>query len=260
MPLAFDTTATGFSLPNAYFLAKASELAYSADPVADGAELGLQDVIRIFEVEGTFGFLCVTDEAVLLAFRGTVSIGNWLTDAMIRQAQLAPYPGLVHRGFAAALELVWAEVRAALPAALGGRTVWVTGHSLGAVLATLAACRLEAEGVPVQGAYTFGSPRVGNLEFYDGYTPATYRFVNNNDIVTHVPLELQLLSLDFYTYKHVGTLKYLDRHGRLGDGMSGWETKKQFLLELLVRRGGVPLQSVEDHRIANYVAAIATNL
>jgi hypothetical protein len=53
----------------------------------------------------------------------------------------------------------------------------------------------------------------------------------------------------------------MDRHGRLGEGMSGWAAKKEFVLNGLFRAGGVPgAAATEDHRIANYIKAIAANL
>jgi hypothetical protein len=44
--------------------------------------------------------------------------------------------------------------------------VYVTGHSLGAAMATLSAADLSVVSkIPIEGVYTFGSPRVGNLAF-----------------------------------------------------------------------------------------------
>lgn len=76
------------------------------------------------------------------------------------------------------------------------RPLWLTGHSLGAALATVAAYRFMSIGVPVQGLITFGSPRVGT-QIFTGYMLRRFiragsrlnviRFQNNNDGVTRIP-------------------------------------------------------------------------
>ncbi len=92
--------------------------------------------------------------------------------------------------------------------------MWITGHSLGAALATLFASRVLSEiergrHYKLRGLYTFGSPRVGNREFKQkferlaaahGVTIA--RFRNENDIVTRVPKLF---------YAHLDTLGFLTR-------------------------------------------------
>jgi hypothetical protein len=266
MAIPNDFQAAGFSIRTAYYLAKASEAAY-ADQLGDlGVELALGDRAATFQFEEFHGFVADLGGDLLLAFRGTANVANWLTDSHIIQVEDPAYPGKVHRGFAGALEGMWPTVKGLMPPPGPGRAVWVTGHSLGGALASLAAVRLLREGYRVAGTYTYGSPRVGDLAFYEGYEPVNYRFVNNNDVVPHVPLETLLLGVPGVgmlpvVYKHVGTLKYLDRHGRLGEGMSGWAAKKEFMLNALFRAGGVPgLTAVDDHHIANYVQKIAVNL
>ncbi len=95
--------------------------------------------------------------------------------------------GVVHCGFHAALEQIWAAALqpclTRLKAANPARTIWLTGHSLGGALATLAAARLA----DVTGLYTFGSPLVGDRQFAERCPDRAYRVVNNNDIVPHVP-------------------------------------------------------------------------
>jgi triacylglycerol lipase len=183
----------------------------------------------------------------------------------------------VHRGFARGLQSVWAQVRAAV-SAVGARPVWVTGHSLGGALATLAAVRLQRdEGVTPAGTYTFGSPRVGNMDFYRAYAPITYRHVNNEDVVPHVPIEEMLVAdlevtivpgqplaslnrLRYCRYKHVGTLRYFDRHGRLGEGMSDWAMKKDAVMDALAKAGQPQVGAIGDHAIANYIESVQTSL
>ena len=74
-------------------------------------------------------------------------------------------------------------------------------------MATLVAHRLAAEGFPVRAVYTYGSPRPGDRNFRDAYRLPNYRFVNDNDLVPHLPLR--------WCYRHVGHLKLLTRDGQI---------------------------------------------
>lgn len=88
--------------------------------------------------------------------------------------------GQVHKGFNSALDEVWGEIKPHLEdLAQAKRKIWITGHSLGAALATLAAYRYGQ----AQGLYVFGSPRVGDQVFREDFKIRSYRFENNSDIV-----------------------------------------------------------------------------
>jgi hypothetical protein len=130
--------------------------------------------------------------------------------------------GYVHEGFKCALDAVWGELRdELLEHGRQRRSIWMTGHSLGAALATLAADRLGG----VQALYTFGSPRVGDRAFADDFHVPTYRFVHHRDIVTRVPPFGPYQGKDGRgDYVHVGTLEYIDAEGRLWDREPGTES------------------------------------
>lgn len=81
------------------------------------------------------------DGGTLLVFRGTISAGpagflDWLNDLRARLVSRPEYPGRVHEGFADALDNLWPMIYG-LEAPL-----CISGHSLGASLALLAAVRL----------------------------------------------------------------------------------------------------------------------
>jgi predicted lipase len=100
--------------------------------------------------------------------------------------------------------------------------VVLTGHSLGGAQTTLLAMDL-AYNHGLVGAYiiTFGSPRVGNVDFATAfnnvYAGRSWRVTHEYDIVAHVPLRNMLTE----TFHHVGTeVWYYDDKGdyKFGDG------------------------------------------
>jgi triacylglycerol lipase len=209
-----------FSAKTSYYLACVSKCAYeeSGDLVE---KLGLGDKLRFFTCGQFRGFVATLDNAALLAFRGTHNIGNCLTDADTLLLSRSPYPGKVHCGFAEAIEEVWAEVRRLLGKPTHARPVCLAGHSLGAAMATLASVRLASEGYQVRAVYTYGSPRVGDRTFRDSYHLPNYRFVNDNDLVPHLPFR--------WCYKHVGKIRLLDCAGEYTEELADWKAKKRSL-------------------------------
>lgn len=100
--------------------------------------------------------------------------------------------GGVHNGFKSALDAVWPQISSKLgPPGDQRKDIWLTGHSLGAALAQLAALRLTKSGYRVHRVYTFGMPRIGDKEFvadYDRQLGAqSFPHVNAQDVVTRVP-------------------------------------------------------------------------
>lgn len=218
-PFYFQPKAFGYQPDNAYSLALASKLAYEANSEraeAQGRDWGF-DRVFFFDERDTQAVLLADDEKIIVAFRGSeVILDDWITNSKIRQTA-GPF-GNVHRGFKAALNWVWLsieetieDIRAEKPPEKQ-QTLWLTGHSLGGALATMAAatCKFNETPIVVNGLYTFGQPRVGSEKFASNFNAAfrsqTFRFVNNNDVVTRVPPSI-------CDYSHVGQLKYFDQKG-----------------------------------------------
>ena len=156
------------------------------------------------------GYFAWNDNHALLAFRGTEADNNFdkATDAEINQTWEAGT--LVHSGFKRYLDSIWAQVTqwvTAYRANHPNQNLTITGHSLGAALATLAFSRLNDA---TSSLITFGCPRVGNPVYCDSIaalarTRACYRVVDNLDIVTHVPTDL----LSVYAHPPI-TVYWLD--------------------------------------------------
>lgn len=84
-----------------------------------------------------------------------------------------------------------------------GRPTVVTGHSLGAALATLFVMENDSKcKFDISTCCTFASPRVGNTEFagkFNQLPVVSWRIVNIHDIVPKLPLHLPFL----FDYTHV---------------------------------------------------------
>jgi endonuclease G len=200
---------TGFDWHCALSLAMASDLAYQ--PAAAVTSLALNawgfDRCVFLDRDDTQGFVAHSEHVVLVAFRGTESLGDWLADLNLLWTA-RPY-GELHRGFYNAYADVSAALRQAIDAGgVGNRKIWITGHSLGGALTTVAAAELRG-GYPITGCHTFGQPRLADRDFQQAvaqwYPQSFFRFVNDDDLVTRVPPG----------FRHVGRLLHFDRHGRL---------------------------------------------
>jgi len=254
-----DREALGFSIKTGYYLAYASNCAYK-DPGGWVRRLGLVGRTRLFTHGQLHGFVGILDDVAILAFRGTENVGNCLTDAETPLVSRPSYPGLVHRGFAEAVEQVWPEVRRLLGPPAKSKPLWVTGHSLGGAMATLASVRLASEGYTVRAVYTYGSPRPGDRFFQRAYSLVNYRFVNDNDLVPHLPFR--------WCYKHVGELKLMDEVGNLLEEETHWHGKKRAHAGTVKRiqrahRGSTAAQQeindfdwLSDHHLDGYLDAI----
>jgi triacylglycerol lipase len=169
-----------------------------------------------------FGFVArnQTTKNVFVTFRGTRSLEDWLSDFTF--PQVAHPWGAVEEGFAYLYAQCSADVKNAVKQAAGGST-FVTGHSLGAGLAVLAAADLvQSRTVSKAPMYSFAGPRVGNPAFSDTFKAQisdAFRIVNTEDIVTtlplatpslfgagvpHTPLGLVLMTARSLDYEHVG--------------------------------------------------------
>ena len=103
---------------------------------------------------------------------------------------------MVHRGYARELDGVTDGLLAmARDHALGGKPVYVTGHSAGGALATLAARRLHAAGAPVRAAVVFSAPRVGDRRYAATYPVPLLRIEHRHDLIPHLPLPPSLAYL-----------------------------------------------------------------
>jgi hypothetical protein len=159
-----------------------------------------------------FGWFCLdaTNKIVIVAFRGTQYLHDWMDDFDFIPAPYAPVPGrgTVHRGF----QLVYLTIRENLMALMKGkaggyRQVYITGHSLGGALCALAALDIvNAQPALAPTVYTWAEPRVGHddfVSFFNTHVNICYRIVNVWDVVPHLPP-------DIAGYEHEGSQVTID--------------------------------------------------
>lgn len=166
-------------------------------------------LIQVFnsETTDTQAFLAANGDFAVLAFRGTEvkKKQDVLTD--LRAMQISSIEGRVHKGFQDAYDSVRNDIEKSIARLDKKLPLYVTGHSLGAALATVATQNLDVGSKfrdRIAACYTFGSPRVGNTKYDRAFKAPIYRMVNTTDIVTVIPL----LAMG---YVHIGDVRYLGR-------------------------------------------------
>jgi len=254
-----NLSAKAFDLDNARACARASADAYRQETICGSAT-------------DTHCLIGEAPDCLIIAFRGTNSIRNWVTDAEFERTILVSGVdgtcSKIHKGFEAALNSVIEQ----LINRLGGcsrfvyqncKPLFITGHSLGGALAILAALELQRNGLPIAQVYTFGQPRVGNGDFKRRYEASlgdrTFRVVYEEDIVARIPHFPGWRD----PYRHVGMEVFLPAFG-IGEmvinpslwyllASDAWGIYRAWCISKFAGA----LDPIHDHHVGNYVSALA---
>ena len=149
-----------------------------------------------FDNDGTQAILVSNNKFIALAFRGTEanSIKDIKADTNAKIIQCKT-GGKIHSGFKKAFDTVAEDVQDKIDQnEYKDKPLFITGHSLGGALATIAAKKLSHER-GIAACYTFGSPRVGNDEWIADIKVPIYRVVNAADCVTMLPPGDELITI-----------------------------------------------------------------
>lgn len=145
--------------------------------------------------EGFVGYM-PSQSLIYVSFRGSETIQNWLDNL---DAVLTDYPLCegceVHKGFNKVEQAAFPQVLEAVQSLrdqFPSYGIIITGHSLGAAIATLTTLDLMAHGFEDVTTFHFGSPRVGNTAFAN-FASAKFgsdsaRNTHHKDIVVHSPM------------------------------------------------------------------------
>lgn len=221
-------------------LSSLSHIAYFHEPRIRSfmKQLGATDT-EFYDENGAQAFLSIWDNKAVLAFRGTQPIEGvgkhhhklgffrklrikyfwhlpldplsliYLNNDILADLKFIPtsFDGMsnvdVHSGFLGELNKIWPEIIKTIEQDVGSLPLYVTGHSLGGAMATLAGMRHTFEKVT-----TFGEPRVG-IHIDRAFKSNSHtRYVNGDDPVTKLPPEL------LFGYDHHGNpIHIADRDG-----------------------------------------------
>jgi len=201
-------------LERALLLAELSMIAYLMPDQTKkaAARLGFNETV-FYNNDGSQAYSFSNEKDIVIAFRGTEpNEWNDVKADLDATKALAETVGKVHRGFKKEVDDIWPELEKMLSISQEtlNKHLWFTGHSLGGAMAAICAgrCMLsEVKTYPEQ-VHTFGSPRVGTKRYINHAKIDYYRWVNNNDVVTHTPPA-------WLGYRHSGEEMYLDSNGRL---------------------------------------------
>jgi triacylglycerol lipase len=208
---------SGYDNQTAIFLASICSQTYDqySDPDGQFVIPETYEVFSTFRAKALagkaekFGFILQSENCIIVAFRGTSSATDWISDVIASQAKYKCVKGAgqSHRGISDIYYSVRDQIIPVLGELSEDKTLFITGHSLGGALATL--CGLDVAvntsfKDPV--VYTYGSPRVGDPAFAKAFTDKvnqSFRMNNHFDVVTHLPPHVYKLPKKDTTYQYV---------------------------------------------------------
>ncbi|GMT11359.1 hypothetical protein PFISCL1PPCAC_2656, partial [Pristionchus fissidentatus] len=146
-----------------------------------------------------FTFYDETRKVIGVAFRGTMDTSQLIeqiSDILFESQMDFPAGGKTSSYFSKAFNDVWNDGMgddfAALVAKYPSYKVWITGHSLGGALASMAAALISSDKLATKeniALYTFGQPRTGDPTYAHIHDKlvTSYRVVHGRDIVVQSP-------------------------------------------------------------------------
>lgn len=231
--------------------AKLSKIAYydAKDITKQAKSMGFTTV-EFYDIQGAQAYRFMNKHDLVIACRGTQPTEfNDISADLKAMPVVAETVSRVHRGFKAEVDELWPMISEDLQRKTNrDKDVWFTGHSLGAAMTTIMAsrCNCDVDMPDIQEVYTYGSPRVGWRGYCNSLQVKHHRWVNNNDIVTTVPLRVM-------GYVHHGTEHYMNAYG-LERKLTPWQRAKDRWrgMWMGIKQGKV--DNFGDHSMTEYIA------
>ena len=242
-------------LERSLLFAKLSQIAYldEKDATREAKKLGFSTV-EFYDRDGAQAYRFQSKEDLVIACRGTqpTEFGDIKADLQALPV-IAETVSRVHKGFKREVDDLWPMICEDITRKANlEKNLWVCGHSLGAAMATIIASRaLHDDNLQnPKELFTYGSPKVGWTGYCDSIAVPHFRWRNNNDIVTTVPLAIM-------GYKHHGTECYINAYGKLRSP-TGWQKVKDRLRGMWMGLKQGKIDNFGDHSIDEYIKHLET--
>jgi triacylglycerol lipase len=167
--------------------------------------------VKLFSHNGADVYTLEDDQNFIVVCRGTEVKQFTDIHADLSISRTSTPHGKLHIGFNHYVDKIWSDIFThVVSVKKNNKLLWLTGHSLGAAMATIMSYRFASHSetpTPVA-LFTYGSPRVGNRTFVNFFNTLPFehhRWVNDGDIVTKIPFAPW-----FY---HSGIMHHIDAEG-----------------------------------------------
>ena len=183
----------------------------NVDSAQKAIENTAKEVVKVNQkIPVYFGFILSSKQHNIIVFRGTKRTMEWVLNInavyATKKSKMFSQYGAVHPGFSTIYSKISAQILEDAKKLDPSIPCYISGHSLGAAIATLAAIDIAVNIPRLQKQvqlYSYASPRVGDRVFareHNRVVPNSYRVVNLADAITLVPF-----TVFFKTeYVHVG--------------------------------------------------------
>ena len=232
--------------------AKLSSIAYN-DKIKEVKkqvkELGFTTV-EFYNRDGAQAYRFQNKEDLVIACRGTQPTEfNDIKADLKAVPVVAETVSRVHQGFKQEVDDLWPMIVEDITRKQNlDKKLWFCGHSLGAAMTTIMASRCFHDidlNDPIE-TYTYGSPRVGWPTYVKSLGMTHHRWVNNNDIVTSVPLWIM-------GYRHHGEEHYMNAFGNVRKS-TGWQRFKDRMRGMWMGLKQGSIDNFSDHGMNFYIA------
>jgi len=243
------------ALPFAEFANAIYEEEHVLKDVTKRHKLEVNQLSNIVGVEVSYALL--TDSMKkqhIVVVRGTANVENAMVDMNIKLVDDKQTGVRLHQGFLEASTTIFHKLQSDLNKSY---EIITTGHSLGGAVAVILAMQLKSDGFNVSNVFTFGQPKVTNIEGANKFKVLkVVRIVRSKDLVPIVPPmdPLDIKSLDIYW--HLGNEIILMENNEYAEleGVSSMLRSGDFLT-------AVPNQeNLENHKMTGYLALIKSNI